>query len=42
MVYFLSYTAPDLCEDEGDCDNNMAEDGEGAKLYSNMLSNIIL
>jgi len=24
-----THSAPDLCEDEGDCDNNMAEDGEG-------------
>ena len=38
------FIAPYICEDEeeDDCDNNMDEDGDGGKLYINMLSNVIL
>ena len=38
---FLAFTIA-LIMEEDDCDNNMAEDGDGGKLHINMLFNVIL
>ena len=41
LLLWTKFAAHDLCEDKGDCDDNVAEDGEGGKLYINLVSNII-
>jgi len=40
LLWTPEFAAHGLCEDEVDCDDNMAEDGDGGKLYIDMLSNI--
>ena len=40
LLWTPEYAAHGLCKDEVDCDDNMAEDGDGGKLYIDMLSNI--
>ena len=39
LLWTPEYAAHGLCEDEVDCDDNMAEDGDGGKLYIDMFSN---
>ena len=39
LLWTPEYAAHGLCEDEVDCDDNMAEDGDGGRLYIDMFSN---
>ena len=41
LLWTPNFAADDLCEDEDDFEDNVAEDGEGGKLYINLVSNII-
>ena len=39
LLWTPEFAAHGLCEDEVDCDDNMAEDGDGGKFYIDMFSN---
>ena len=34
LSYFYHFAVQDICEEQGDCDDDMDEDGEGDKLYT--------